>query len=191
MLNREFEYEAHVKGKRHMKELRKRELIEEAEGMEGGASKYVTINPATSRRMCTLCSVEFSSLMIEQTHLNGKRHQKNIKKINSGESISVNATESLHQLGRCEACNVNYISQMMKNKHLAGNKHIRNSKLRAKLNRERDAKKPRLDPPGDTAAPGVTSTEVVKKQSLDLSSNPSATAAPEATAIELSKKPSL
>jgi len=114
VLNGKYEYDGHMNGKRHMKELRKNELSEnlekeraENEGSGNQTNDFISVNPTTSRRMCSLCSVEFSSAMTERSHVQGRRHQQNIRKSMFGLFIQ-NKSKVGEQFksGRCEVCKV-------------------------------------------------------------------------------------
>lgn len=133
---RKFEYESHMTGKRHLKELRKKELSERIEKEQLEAEKtgksrltneYLAINPTNSKRMCTLCCIELTSVFMEVSHFKGKKHQQNVKKTLMG----FNQRNS-HKayLGVCEACRIPYTSLVMKKTHIAGKKHIKNCQRR-------------------------------------------------------------
>jgi len=126
VLTRKFEYEAHMTGKRHMKELKKKKVREQLEkdlGAEGdkAANEIIIFDPKTNLRTCTVCSIGFTSPMIEQSHMNGKKHQKMVK-ISSTGRIAERPPKNGY-LGRCEICAVSYTSPSLMTSHLAGKKH--------------------------------------------------------------------
>jgi len=153
-----------------MKQMRKKELLEslqkeklegDAEGTTSGEKNWIEINPATSRRVCTLCDVEFSSTILELTHLHGRRHQANLKKYASGQHISFQEEKGM--LKKCEVCNVRFTSQEQMFGHFSGRRHIQRCKSRGKQNIQLGTKKTLLDPSSKanaTAAPEVTPVEV-------------------------------
>jgi len=135
--HRKFEYESHMKGKRHLKEMRKKELAESIEKEKLSAEKtgksrltneYLAINPTNSKRICTLCGIELSSVFMEVSHFKGKKHLQNVKKTKMGYNQGRNCHKG--NLGVCEACRVPYTSLVMKKTHVAGKKHIRNCQRR-------------------------------------------------------------
>jgi len=126
VLSRKFEYEAHMTGKRHMKESKKKQLREELEkvvGAENGkeAKEIVVFDPKTNLRTCTVCSIGFTSPMIEQSHMKGKKHQKMVKTSQTGRNLERPPRKGY--VGRCEICDVSYTSPSLMSSHLAGKKH--------------------------------------------------------------------
>jgi len=129
VLNRKFEYEAHMGGKRHLKELKKIEILEQLQkkvGAESGeqTKEVVVIDPKTSLRTCTVCSLAFESPMIERSHLKGRRHKKMVKILNAP---IVHKPPRKGYVGRCEICKVSYTSPVMMKTHLAGKQHRKKS----------------------------------------------------------------
>jgi len=127
VLNREVEYQAHFNGKRHAKELRKKQIQEMLKKEVGGNSgeqtqDLVVIDPITCLRKCSICSIEFQSPMIEWNHMNSRRH---IKMVRYKRSVALKKQRptAQSQLGRCEICAVYYTSLKLKNEHLSGKKH--------------------------------------------------------------------
>jgi len=133
VLNVKLEYEAHINGKRHMKELKKKELQEKLgkgdEAKSGEQTKeLIVIDPKTSLRTCSVCYIEFNSPMIEQSHMKGKRHQKMLQMFSAGCKIPKPPAKSF--VGRCEICAVNYTSPSLMKSHLSGKKHKKKCGMR-------------------------------------------------------------
>jgi len=153
VLQRKVEYDAHIIGKRHMKMLRKKELQEKlekeqaAEAVPGSDKKtkdLIVIDPKTSFRTCTVCSIKFESPQTEQNHVNGKKHKIKVQKLLTRCSQPIppkNGSQPMPPkkgsqpkppkrgyVGRCEVCQVNYTSPEIMKTHLLGKKH--NKKLR-------------------------------------------------------------
>jgi len=127
VLNRKAEFEGHINGKRHAKELRKKQLQEklqkELESNFGEQAKdLIVIDPITSLRKCSVCSIEFTSPMVEESHMNSKRHQKMVNDKGSG-TFKRQRRRKHKQVGRCEICDVCYTSVPMMKTHLSGRKH--------------------------------------------------------------------
>jgi len=82
-------------------------------------NEYIEVNPTTSIRMCTLCYVDFTSDVMEESHRTGKRHLKNVKYAKQG---LLNGQADV-TLGKCEICNVVFTSPTQKLSHLNGRRH--------------------------------------------------------------------
>jgi len=126
-LNTETEYQIHINGKRHAKELRKKQIQDKLNEQVGTdsweqAEDLIVIDPITSRRKCSVCSVEFTSPMIEESHMNSRRHKKMVKNNLLAASKTQRPTAKT-QFGKCEICEVNYTSLTRMKEHLAGKKH--------------------------------------------------------------------
>jgi len=128
-LQNKFQLEKHNVGKRHLKNLRKEEIRKQSaktgsdstDAKSSKESKYISVNTETSRRMCTLCQVEFTSDEIETSHMKGSRHLTNVRKARTGGVVKIN--KKTPNLGKCELCNVIYNSQIMKDGHIYGKRH--------------------------------------------------------------------
>jgi len=124
------QWESHCAGKKHVKNLKKlsgehywnngvpppAQLTEE---MMEADKEYIEVNPETSIRMCTLCYVDFTSDIMEESHRTGKRHLKNVKYAKQG-LLNGQADATL---GKCEICNVVFTSPTQKLSHLNGRRH--------------------------------------------------------------------
>jgi len=126
-LNRKAEYEAHFGGKRHAKELRKKQIQEklkkEVEASSGEQTEeLIEIDPITSVRRCRICSTDFQSPMIEESHMNGRSHKRMVQRRGLA-TIERKRPRGRKNLGRCEICSVNYTSLTMMKEHLLGKKH--------------------------------------------------------------------
>jgi len=124
------QWESHCAGKKHVKNLKKlsgehqwnngipppAELTEE---MMEADNEYIEVNPTTSIRMCTLCYVDFTSDVMEESHRTGKRHLKNVKYAKQG-LLNGQADSTL---GKCEICDVVFTSPTQKLSHLNGRRH--------------------------------------------------------------------
>jgi len=104
---RKIEYEDHLKGKRHGKKLRKKEFIEflekkrqapEENGNISLTNEHLAISPTTSRRMCTVCDLELSSIFVEEDHFKGKRHRQNLKKLSLRVNLGTNPSKAEYQV---------------------------------------------------------------------------------------------
>jgi len=129
--------DAHNRGKVHQKNLRKKDLLETyaKKGVQDiSKEKYIVVSSETKRRMCTLCSVEFSSTFIELSHIQGRRHKQNVQNASKGVPLIRPRPKKKRKpnkatiLGRCEICNVTYTSLLMKKNHVVGKIHLRNCK---------------------------------------------------------------
>jgi len=142
-LDRQYAFDSHQNGKRHLKNLRKKELadelakeLEKKESEEGNSKSktaekiYISISTVTGNKMCTLCNVEFTSSIIEQSHMKGRRHIQNIKNSLRGKRIMKSQKKPVVDLGKCEVCNVRYTSTIMKKTHLAGKKHVKTCRIK-------------------------------------------------------------
>jgi len=139
-LDRQYAFDSHNNGKRHLKNLRKKELAdelkkerEEKDSKKGSTSKtaeekYLSISPLTANKMCTLCNVEFTSSIIEQSHMKGRRHIQNVRNSLRGGRIVKSQKKAVVDLGMCAVCDVRYTSTVMKKTHLAGKKHAKTCK---------------------------------------------------------------
>lgn len=133
-LQSKFEFDKHNIGKRHLKNLRKEEILKQhkAEGSESADakstedSKHISVNTEKARRVCTLCQVEFTSDNMEKDHMKGARHLSNVKKAAMGGVIKVTKKKSKTKLGKCDLCSVIYTSQIMMNNHIYGKRHTSN-----------------------------------------------------------------
>jgi len=133
VLNRKFEYDAHVGGKRHMKELRRKDVqeqlekehIEQAKAVPTSGTKedIIVMDPKTSLRMCTVCSLGLQSPMVELAHIVGKKHKLKLKKF-LNRLLSNPPKKGF--VGRCEVCKVSYTSKAMMIAHLNGKRHRKN-----------------------------------------------------------------
>jgi len=125
--------DAHKKGKRHERNLRKAKFLKNREDEEGekGASPYVVVNPDKSKRICTLCNAEFCSAVTEDKHLNGAKHKNNIKMMRLGKVVAKNPSKV--KFGRCGVCDIRYTSLVMKESHLSGMKHRAKCQKRGSL----------------------------------------------------------
>lgn len=131
------QYEAHCAGKKHIKKLKKlsgehyydngvaipTELTEE---MMEEDKDYIDYNPTTSIRSCTLCYVDFTSNVMEESHRTGKRHLKNVKYARQG--LLNGQTDG--SIGKCEICDVLFTSPTQKLSHLNGRRHEEECRLR-------------------------------------------------------------
>jgi len=141
-LDRQYAFDSHQNGKRHIKNLRKKELAdelkkerEENDGKKNSKTKteeekYLSVSPVTANRMCTLCDVEFTSSIIEQSHMKGRRHIHNVRNSLRGGRIVKSQKKAVVDLGMCAVCDVRYTSAVMKKTHLAGKKHAKTCKIR-------------------------------------------------------------
>jgi len=130
VLIRKFEYEAHLKGKRHVKAVKMKEVREQLEKEIAAETAkqtegLVVFDPESSRRTCTVCNLTFSSPMIEVSHMNGKRHKRTVA-IKNG--LIVQGKPKKGYVGRCEICKVSYTSTVMMKSHLAGKNHKKKCK---------------------------------------------------------------
>jgi len=105
-------WDDHLKGKRH--KVNKERL-----------NKCLSVNPATGRRRCTLCEVEFRSSLEEQSHVKGNIHTRKMEESLRGECVTKSDGKDAGEFGSCPTCSVNYTSIEMKDKHLAGIKHAK------------------------------------------------------------------
>jgi len=129
VLTRKFEYDSHMIGKRHKKALKKKELNEKLEkeravvGSRIGnqPNGVVVVDPKTSLRTCTVCSLAFSSPMIEESHMKGKKHLKMLKMLSNGPMMPKPPARGY--VGKCDICAVYYTSPTEMKSHLAGKKH--------------------------------------------------------------------
>jgi len=142
VLKRKLEYDAHMTGKRHKKELKKKQIQEklvkkQAEAEEQKTEDFIVIDPKTSLRTCTVCSLGFESPMVEQSHMNGKKHKAKVdmllnKRLPQAQPMPPKqpAKQPLPPkkgyVGRCELCDLNYTSQEVMKTHLNGKKHKKN-----------------------------------------------------------------
>jgi len=135
-LRGQYEFDSHSNGNRHMKNLRKKQLEDNLEKERKSRSgtkpdaRFLTINPSSMKRMCTLCNVEFSSSVIEESHVKGRRHIQNVRNSLKGGRIQKSQKKGLTDIGKCEVCDVAYTSEIMKQSHLDGRKHARNSRIK-------------------------------------------------------------
>jgi len=170
-------WDTHVNGKRHMREMRKKEVAEllvneRQEAVSAGDASttagFITICPTTSLRMCSLCSIVFSSPLQEQSHMHGKRHRQNIKKLNTGVPF---VAEIKPGLGRCEICMTPYTSESMKAEHMAGKKHRKLSQKQGLPTLQPAAKEPKVDPPAEaqplSGTPGTTEVYIILEQQAE------------------------
>lgn len=165
----EQQVKSHKNGSRHAKNLRMAEYEKsrEAGAGEKGESPYVSINPENSRRMCNLCNVEFTSLEMEDKHMNGTRHQNNVRSKSTGGRVIKNRVKA--SLGGCKICDVIYTSVIMKDSHINGKKHTSKCRLRGLPVHGRPQKRPVGEVTSDappavtvaTAAPARTAQNVV------------------------------
>jgi len=126
VLNRKAEYEGHINGKRHAKEVRKKQIWEklQIESKSGEqAEDLIVIDPITSLRKCSVCSIPFTSPMVEESHMNSKRHKKMVGDKRSGKRKRRRRGRVRKQVGSCEICGVCYTSVPMMKTHLLGRKH--------------------------------------------------------------------
>jgi len=127
VLNSTVEYEAHFNGKRHAKELRKKQIQEKLKKEFGANSgeqgeDLIVIDPISSLRKCSICSIEFHSPMIEESHLNSRRHNKMVRyKRLAAFKKQIPIAQS--KFGKCEICAVYYTSLQLKKEHISGKKH--------------------------------------------------------------------
>lgn len=158
-VNGQYELNSHKNGNRHMKNVRKKELAEKLEKKRNAQQgpnpdeKFLTLNPASMKRMCTLCNVEFSSSVIEESHIRGRRHVQNVRNSQRGGRILKSKRKLLVNIGSCEVCNCKYTSEVMKKTHRAGKKHIKNCRIRG------------VNP----SSPQRSPKPITKKPKLDLS----------------------
>jgi len=124
------QWESHCAGKKHVKNLKKlngedyynngiplpAELTEE---MIEDDKEYIEVNAITSARTCTLCYVDFTSDVMEESHRTGKRHLKNVKYAKQG-LLNGQADASL---GKCQICDVVFSSPAMRLAHMNGRRH--------------------------------------------------------------------
>jgi len=178
--NRLIEYEAHMSGKRHSRELKKIKVKEQLEKMVGAESneptkEVVVTDPKTSLRTCTVCSVPLQSPMVERSHLKGRKHQKKIQKmIKISNGPIVPRPPRKGYVGRCEICNVSYTSPVMMESHLAGKHHRKKCRtsvvpdVRGWTDTQPPAKmmklRPLITPPVKTAAEKKEAYEVLEKK---------------------------
>jgi len=142
ILNRKFEYDAHMIGKRHAKELKKKEIREKLEKEHAESvpaigkktEEYIVIDPKTSLRTCTACSIGFESLMVEFAHMNGKKHKMKVNTLGvKTVSTRVPLPPKKGYVGRCEVCKISYTSQAMMTTHLNGKRHKRNCGIQVQV----------------------------------------------------------
>lgn len=133
-LQSKFEFDKHNIGKRHLKNLRKEEILKRHKG-DGSQSadtnstedsKHISVNIKKARRVCTLCQVEFTSDQMEKDHMKGARHISNVKKAETGGVIKVSKKRPHNKLGKCFLCCVVYTSQIMMDNHIYGKRHTAN-----------------------------------------------------------------
>jgi len=142
-LDRQYALDSHKNGKRHQKNLRKKELademkkeLEEKQNKEGSSrieteeKKHLGISTVTGNKICKLCDVEFTSSIIEQSHMKGKRHIQNVKNSLRGRRIVKSQKKASVEIGKCEVCELRYTSTVMKKTHLAGKKHAKRCKIK-------------------------------------------------------------
>jgi len=142
ILDGQYALDSHNNGKKHLKNLRKKELADEldkgheekkeeegsSKNEEDAENKYLSISTETGNKMCKLCNVVFTSSIIEQSHMKGRRHIQNVKNSMSGRRIVRSHKKPIVELGMCEVCDVRYTSTIMKKTHLAGKKHAKTCK---------------------------------------------------------------
>jgi len=138
VLNRKFEYDAHFTGKRHKKELRKKEIQEKLEKKQqeipfrGKQTKdIIVIDPKTSLRTCTVCSLGFQSPIVEHAHMNGKKHKMKVKRYMAALQLPMPPKKGY--VGNCEVCHVSYTSEEMMRTHLSGKRHKRNCRKQVQV----------------------------------------------------------
>jgi len=131
-LQSKFELEKHKIGKRHLKNLRKDEILKQqkANGSKSDDakstkdSKHISVNTEKACRLCTLCQVEFTSDHMENDHMKGARHLTNVRKAAMGEVVKVTKKKKpRHKFGKCDLCAVIYTSQVMMDTHIYGRRH--------------------------------------------------------------------
>jgi len=133
-LQSKFEFDKHSIGKRHLKNLRKEEILKQhkadgpktADDKSSEDSKHISVNTEKARRVCTLCHVEFTSDNMEKDHMKGARHLNNVKKAAMGGVIKVTKRKPKNKLGKCDLCSVVYTSQIMMDNHIYGRRHRSN-----------------------------------------------------------------
>lgn len=126
-----FQLHAHLNGKRHQKELRKSKTSKTvAEQASKTSETKINNSLYVSGRECTLCGVEFTSVVIEQAHLSGRRHLQNVKLREAGLNVQKTKRKPMPELGKCEVCDVVYTSEVQKASHLKGKRHIQNCNYR-------------------------------------------------------------
>jgi len=139
VLNRKFEYDAHVTGKRHKKELKKKEIQEKLEKKQQEEIPFrgketndlIVIDPKTSLRTCTVCSLGFQSPMVEHAHMNGRKHKMKVKRYLAALQLPMPPKKGY--VGRCEVCKLSYTSEEMKKTHLSGKRHKKNCRKQVQV----------------------------------------------------------
>jgi len=142
-LDNQFKLDTHNQGKRHQRNLRKKELLEQYAKMEAAENishkTWIIESPETKKRTCTLCEVEFSSAFIELSHIQGRRHKQNVKNKARGVRLikpkpqKKRKSRPAPRFGRCEICDKTFTSLLMKKNHIVGKIHKRNCKAKGIL----------------------------------------------------------
>ena len=95
-------------------------------------------------KSCKVCNVQYNSLRVKRTHLNGDLHRKNMVHAQANSVASFPSLFNLKALEKhqkekskstekCELCSVTITSPMMWQQHLAGKRHGNNLR-KQKLN---------------------------------------------------------
>jgi len=158
------QFEAHCSGKKHLKNLKKLSGEDNwnngipvqavlTEEMMDADQEYIETNPETDIRMCTLCYVDFTSDIMEESHRTGKRHLKNVKYAKQG--LLNGQTDA--SLGKCEICNVLFTSPIMRLTHLNGRRHEEECRYRG-IPLEQTKKRPNAETK-ETRSPKRVKTE--------------------------------